>query len=85
MKNNIQINRDALFSAETQDYRMPAEPDIHDKVVVRMRTAKDDVDHVYYIEGKKETEMKKTVSDTLLIIMKHIMTAGRNRSCIILK
>ena len=53
MKNNIQINRDALFSAETQDYRMPAEPDIHDKVVVRMRTAKDDVDHVYYIEGKK--------------------------------
>ena len=39
---------------------MPAEPDIHDKAVVRMRTAKDDVDHVYYIEGKKETEMKKT-------------------------
>ena len=39
VKNNIQINRDALFSAETQDYRMPAEPDIHDKVVVRMRTA----------------------------------------------
>ena len=35
MKNNIQINRDALFSAETQDYRMPAEPDIHDKVVVQ--------------------------------------------------
>ena len=48
VKNNIQINRDALFSAETEDYRMPAEPDIHDKVVVRMRTAKDDVDHVYY-------------------------------------
>ena len=65
MKNNIQINRDALFSAETQDYRMPAEPDIHDKVVVRMRTAKDDVDHVYYIDGKeRDRDRKKTVSDT---------------------
>ena len=48
---------------------MPAEPDIHDKVVVRMRTAKDDVDHVYYIEGKKRDRDEKTVSDTLLIIM----------------
>ena len=76
VKNNIQINRDALFSAETEDYRMPAEPDIHDKVVVRMRTAKDDVDHVYYIEGKKETEMKKTVSDTLFDYYEHTMTAG---------
>ena len=79
MKNNIQINRDALFSAETQDYRMPAEPDIHDKVVVRMRTAKDDVDHVYYIEGKKETEMKKTVSDTLFDYYEHTMTAGEEQ------
>lgn len=48
---------------------MPAEPDIHDKVVVRMRTAKDDVDHVYYIEGKKETEMKKLSQILFLIIM----------------
>ena len=79
VKNNIQINRDALFSAETQDYRMPAEPDIHDKVVVRMRTAKDDVDHVYYIEGKKETEMKKTVSDTLFDYYEHTMTAGEEQ------
>ena len=79
MKNNIQINRDALFSAETEDYRMPAEPDIHDKVVVRMRTAKDDVDHVYYIEGKKETEMKKTVSDTLFDYYEHTMTAGEEQ------
>ena len=79
VKNNIQINRDALFSAETEDYRMPAEPDIHDKVVVRMRTAKDDVDHVYYIEGKKETEMKKTVSDTLFDYYEHTMTAGEEQ------
>ena len=79
VKNNIQINRDALFSAETEDYRMPAEPDINDKVVVRMRTAKDDVDHVYYIEGKKETEMKKTVSDTLFDYYEHTMTAGEEQ------
>ena len=46
---------------------MPAEPDIHDKVVVRMRTAKDDVDHVYYIEGKKETEIEKKLSQILFL------------------
>ena len=69
MKNNILDKQGCPVFSRNEDYRMPAEPDIHDKVVVRMRTAKDDVDHVYYIEGKKETEMKKTVSDTLLTIM----------------
>lgn len=44
-----------------------------------MRTAKDDVDHVYYIEGKKETEMKKTVSDTLFDYYEHTMTAGEEQ------
>lgn len=37
---DTQINREALFSAETQDYRMPSEPDAGDMVTVRMRTAK---------------------------------------------
>ena len=29
---DTQINREALFSAETQDYRMPSEPDAGDMV-----------------------------------------------------
>ena len=41
---DTQINREALFSAETQDYRMPSEPDAGDMVTVRMRTAKNGAD-----------------------------------------
>ena len=42
MEDNLKgrINRDALFSSETEDYRMPMEPDADDDVLLRMRTAK---------------------------------------------
>ena len=52
-----------------------------DKVVVRMRTAKDDVDHVYYIEGKKRDSYdEKSCSQILcLIIMSTQMTAGEEQ------
>lgn len=66
---DIQINREALFSAETQDYRMPSEPDAGDMVTVRMRTAKNGADHVYYIEKKKAVLMKKLLLTVCLIIM----------------
>ena len=54
MEDNLKgrINRDALFSSETEDYRMPMEPDADDDVLLRMRTAKGNVDHVYYVEDK---------------------------------
>ena len=58
-----QMNQDALFSAETEDYRSPMEPEAGQEVCLRMRTAKDDADHVYYIEGENEVPMEKTASD----------------------
>ena len=62
-----ELNKEALFTDETEDYRSPAEPDAGDVVVVRFRTAKDDAQEVFYIEGNnaKKTKMMKTESDEL--------------------
>ena len=42
-----EINRQALFSDETQDYRYPEEPDAGETVTLGFRTAKNDVDRVF--------------------------------------
>ena len=61
------MNRQALFTDETQDYRRPEEPDAGETVALRFRTAKDDVDRVFYIEEDKnvQAEMRKVSSDSL--------------------
>lgn len=61
------LNKQALFCDETEDYRIPSEPDEGDQVVLRFRTAKDNIDHVYYIEPDSniETELKKYDSDQI--------------------
>ena len=43
------INKDALFSDETSQYRIPMEVNPGDNVTVIFRTAKDNVDGVYLI------------------------------------
>ena len=40
------MNREALFCDGTGDYVCPAEPEINEKVVLRFRTAHNDVDEV---------------------------------------
>ena len=78
MEDNLKgrINRDALFSSETEDYRMPMEPDADDDVLLRMRTAKGNVDHVYYVEDKAEVEMTKAKSDELFDYYEYEITVG---------
>ena len=71
------LNRQALFADETQDYRIPEEPDTGDLVCLRFRTAKDNADHVYYIEEETETraEMTRVSSDSLFDYYQyHIIT-----------
>lgn len=54
------INRRALFSDETADYRYPMEPDAGDTVRIRFRAADADVDHVYLVfAGEEQREMKR--------------------------
>ena len=53
------INRDALFSDETDQYRIPMEVNPGDKVTVVFRTARDDADGVYLISKGNRLPMKK--------------------------
>ncbi len=59
------LNRDALFCAETEDYRIPAEPEQCQEVTLRFRTAREDADQILYREcGSGQTlEMVKAASD----------------------
>lgn len=50
------INRAALFADENEDFRIPSEPDAESQVTLRFRTAKGDVDDVYYVENGQKTE-----------------------------
>ena len=57
------LNEQALFSDETSEYRCPTEPMPYEKVKIRFRTAKNNVDFVYLIIGNKKSLMQKVSSD----------------------
>ena len=59
------LNKQALFSDTTQDYVSPAEPRLKEKVTIKFRTARNNVDAVFLISKDKSFEMKKTEADNL--------------------
>ena len=73
------LNRAALFCDETEDYRIPAEPDPGDVVRLRFRTAAGDADRVCYIESgsDREEELRKTSSDQLFDYYECEIRTGR--------
>jgi len=54
------LNRNALFSDGTKNYRIPSEPSPGDDVVIRFRTQKNNVDEVYMVSGELRRKMKIT-------------------------
>lgn len=52
------LNKRALFSDETEQFRTPFEPDPGDLVTIRFRTLKNNVSAVYFISGALRQEMK---------------------------
>ncbi len=54
------LNRNALFSDGTKNYRIPSEPSPGDDVVIRFRTQKNNVDEVYLVSGEIRQKMKIT-------------------------
>ena len=60
-----ELNQDALFCSETEDYRTPEEPEANQEVVLRFRTARNDADAVIYRECGSDGEgiMKKAGHD----------------------
>ncbi len=59
------LNRKALFSDGTNEYRIPNEPMPYDKVLIRFRTAKDNVDSVFLITTESRERMAKASSDKI--------------------
>ena len=74
-----ELNKEALFTDETEDYRIPAEPDAGNLVVIRFRTAKDEALEVFYIEGRdaKKNRMIKTDSDELFDYYEYQIKVGK--------
>ena len=56
------MNKRALFSDESSEYRIPAEPEINQPVTIRFRTAAGDVDHVWLIHRGVRLKMEKSFS-----------------------
>lgn len=53
------MNREALFCDGTQDYVIPAEPDANEKIVLKFRTAHNDVEEVKLLTGDRSYSMWK--------------------------
>ncbi len=57
------LDYEALFSDGTKQYRIPMEPEPFEKVTLRFRAGKDNVDKVYVIINNEKIPMKKESSD----------------------
>ncbi len=57
------IDTRALFTDETSQYRIPMEVNPGDRVKVLFRTAKDNVEEVFFISGESRLSMKKEKSN----------------------
>ena len=57
------LKKEALFSDGTKDYRNPTEPEAGEKVTIRFRTGKNNVDIVWLCTDCEHYKMKKTESD----------------------
>ncbi|MDD6570815.1 MAG: glycoside hydrolase family 13 protein [Thermoflexaceae bacterium] len=59
------LNRRALFSDETENYRIPAEPDYNEEVTIRFRTYRYNVDKVVLVTNTESYLMKRAYSDII--------------------
>ena len=57
------LRKRALFSDGTADYRLPVEPGLNEKVTIRFRTARNNVDAVWLCHHGEKREMVKTESE----------------------
>jgi alpha-glucosidase len=57
-----ELNKDAVFSDESENFRSPSKPKKDDKVTIKIRTAENDADYVFVVTDKEKilTEKKLT-------------------------
>ena len=77
------LKKEALFSDGTKDYRDPTEPEAGEKVTIRFRTGKNNVDIVWLCTDCKHYKMKKTESDREFDYYAVELTMERSRFTII--
>ena len=61
----------AVFSDTTENFVTPAEPSAYEKVTIRFRTAKNNVDRVFFVHGREKDLMLKESSDELFDYFVH--------------
>ncbi len=59
------FNPQALFCDGTSFYRYPAEPDVNDRVRLRFRSARENLDQVVLVFNEQRIEMEKIFNDRL--------------------
>lgn len=59
------FNKRALFSDTTPNYIQPAEPEKNQKVKIRFRTGRNNVDRVYLVHDGVEAAMRKVLTETV--------------------
>ena len=74
------INQEALFCDETEQFRIPVEPKVGERVTFYFRTGKNDVDEVYLKAGKIEVKMEKAETTTYFDYYKCSLS-GREDAC----
>lgn len=73
------MNKEALFADETEDYRIPSEPDEGQEVCLRFRTLKGEADHVFFVWINKGTEAPMSVqsSDSMFDYYEYRITVSQ--------
>ena len=61
----------AVFSDTTENFVTPGEPTAYEKVTIRFRTAKNNVDRVFFVHGNEKDLMLKESSDELFDYFAH--------------
>ena len=59
------LDKNALYSDTTEEYLIPAEPNPYTEITVRFRSAKNNIDNVYFVCKGQKHLMMKSYSDDL--------------------
>lgn len=73
------LDKSALFSDETCDYRIPPEPEAGEDVTIRFRTYRDNADCVYLIARRMEVKMRKANSTKLFDFYEATIKLGKDQ------
>lgn len=75
------LNEKALFCDETKEYRSPQEPKPYDKVRLRFRAGRNNVDFVYLVAGGARQPMRKMSEDRYFEYYETEISLGDEKYC----